>query len=242
MKVFVGIDVGGSHVSVGFLDGNGSFLTQSECDIDNLTVRPPELVDLIVELISKAKLSEWSIFSIGVGCPGQAKDNILVVASNLPNFKNVPLPKMLTDKLKVPVLLLNDADAAVCAEVWGKESQHHYKNCKNLVMITLGTGIGCGLILDGRLHQGSNGLVESGHMIANMQPINNRKCGCGQSGCVEVYASAKNTAIRLQELDDHDNAKKTKNTTAAVVSGAKEVFDRYAMNDFNAVKVVEEVG
>jgi glucokinase len=131
----------------------------------------------------------------------------------------------------VPATLLNDADAAVSAEVWGNKER--YGKYKNVAMITLGTGIGCGLILNGDLYQGSHGMIEAGHMMVT-NSAQSRPCGCGQRGCVEAYSSAKNTVKRLQELELTDGSN-------SIVLDGKDVFARYQMNDYNAVKVVEEV-
>ena len=250
---YVGIDIGGSHISVGFVDSDGNVLSKSETHLDNFSVLPHDLVALITEHISENKPANFRLAAIGVGIPGQSKANVLVAASNLPNFKNVPLAAMISERNNnIPVLLLNDADAAICAEVWGKESRLYYESKSNIALITLGTGIGLGLILNNTLHQGSNGLVEGGHMIVSNK-ASSRKCGCGQIGCVEAYSSAKNTALRLHEMDDSESSstdkKKKKNTAAeeeeavehVVMMGSKEVFERFTMNDFNAVKVVEEV-
>jgi len=128
----------------------------------------------------------------------------LVAASNFPLLRNYPIASKLSSlfedylQRKISVQLLNDADAAIAAEVWG--SGNKYKEYKNIAMVTLGTGIGLGLVLNGQLYQGSNGLVEGGHMIVTDRPAS-RRCQCGQIGCVEAYASASNTALRLKELD-----------------------------------------
>ncbi len=242
MEVFVGIDIGGSHVSVGVIDKHGTILIKSETEIDNFSIQPLDLINSLTSIISKNHNSTWKIQSIGIGIPGQSKNGILIAASNLPNFKNVPISAMMSQRHNnVPVALLNDADAAICAEVWGKDSSVYYESKPNIAMITLGTGIGFALILNDSLHQGSNGLIEGGHMIVSDQ-ADCRKCGCGQAGCVEIYSSAKNTALRLQELDEQDRSGSgnSKKSPASPI-GAKEVFERYALNDFNAVKVIEEV-
>ena len=126
---------------------------------------------------------------------------------NLPNFINVPLVSMIKSKMgtlfvnkDVPVIILNDADAAISAEVWGRYGRSTYADVKNIAMITIGTGVGVGLVINGSLYQGSNGLVEGGHMIVNVTD-KNKKCGCGQSGCVEIWSSAKSTVLRMEEAD-----------------------------------------
>lgn len=183
---------------------------------------------------------------MGVGCPGQCKNGILVAASNLPGWKNVPLCNMILDQLlimeknenfikdnrHIPVILLNDADAAISAELWG-ESRELYASHDNAAMITLGTGIGVGLVLNGKLYQGSNGLIEGGHMIVCGgvdDNISRRKCGCGQIGCVEAYSSASSCAKIYKELSNNNNN-----------LGSKDVFDLASNGDKIAEKVINEV-
>ena len=93
---------------------------------------------------------------------------------------------------------MNDADASISAEIWGHESE--YKDVENEAIIIIGTGIGVSLFLNRSLYTGSHGLIEAGHSIVSTSH-DARLCGCGQRGCVEVYASAKNTAIRMIEVD-----------------------------------------
>jgi glucokinase len=238
MEVFVGIDIGGSHVSVGYIDSTGQLLgSTADMAIDRLTLHPQQLVEMIKSLIEKSKDKDWVICSIGIGCPGWAKNGVIVRASNLPLFQNFNFATALNEIYTgIPVLLLNDADAAVSAEVWGKDSKGRYKDFTNIAMITLGTGVGCGLILNQQLHLGSNGLIEAGHMIVATGP-DSRKCPCGQTGCVEAYASAYTTAKRLSEAD----AAAGVSVSQVGVDGGKEVLARYARGDAAAVKVLEEV-
>jgi len=95
------------------------------------------------------------ISSIGVGCPGQCKDGVLVAASNFPTLKNIPFSAMLSKRFGgVPVVLLNDADAAMAAELWRPGG---FTDVQNAAMVTLGTGIGISLVLNGEIFQGSHG-------------------------------------------------------------------------------------
>lgn len=240
MEVFVGIDIGGSHVCVGYVDSTGQLIGgASDVKIDSLTLEPEQLVSIIKKSIDETKEKDWTICSIGIGCPGQSKNGILVAASNLPKFSNFNLVAVLSEiYTAIPILLLNDADAAISAEVWSKDHKDRYKDYANIALITLGTGIGCGLILNQQLYQGSNGLVEAGHMIVATAE-GSRKCPCGQVGCAEAYASAYTTAKRLAEADIAEN------TGVAPVDlnldGGREVLARYSRGDATAVRVLEEV-
>jgi glucokinase len=245
--VFIGVDVGGSHVSVGLVTTDGELLFTEEQPINALSLEATELISLIVELIShvmdeftskisqSATLSESfgsnfsklipdilinNIFSsksvriggIGIGCPGQSRDGVLIAASNFPKFKNAPLVNMIHGYRflsEIPCILVNDADAAISAEVWAASSKQKYAHAENIAMITLGTGIGVGLVLNNRLYQGSFGCVEGGHMIIDSSS-EATLCGCGQRGCVEVYASAGNISRVYQSyLAQAANASET---------------------------------
>lgn len=108
---------------------------------------------------------------------GHCKDGVIVATANLPLFKNVPICQLVSTALNnIPVVLVNDADAALCAEMASNSALTHVRNA---ALVAVGTGIGVGLMLDGKLHQGHNGLIEAGHMIidkSNDAPL----CGCGQ--------------------------------------------------------------
>ena len=193
---------------------------------------------------------------VGIGCPGQSKNGVLVGTANFPLCWNVPLAALVSEQLEdIPVVLLNDADAAVAAEVWGNVSRDQYHGLKNIAVVTLGTGVGLGLVLNGVLYQGSNGLIEGGHMIiqtvdggsgtsSSDNAFKCRPCGCGQAACVETYASARSVAVRYAEASQRaagDGAAASA-SVPLVVADAKAVFDRAAKGDLVAEGVIDEVG
>lgn len=248
MKVVIGVDIGGSHCEVGAIDGTGAVLESISLPWDSTELTPAKAIaqitngvqSLLVILNKTYPNDKPIIIAAGMGCPGQSVDGVLVGASNFPRFPpNTPLAAMLSASLGVPTTLLNDADAAICAEVWGNPASYP---SPHVAMVTLGTGIGFALILNNALHRGAFGMIEGGHMIVctatgstgSAQGTQQaRACGCGQTGCVEAYSSATNTAKRLEEYEKQDGH--------TVQLTGKDVFARYAMNDYNAVKVVEEV-
>ena len=202
-------------------------------------------MDLIEDAIRKLLVHPGNIAAvraIGIGCPGQCKEGVIVAASNF-TYRNVPITKLVTEKFGPPCILLNDADAAMAAEIWNPQLYVDDvglidKNF-NAVMITVGTGIGVSLMLRGEIYEGSNGVIEAGHMILNKQ---GRKCGCGQTGCAEAYASANNTAIRMQEAigtslkeNQYTDIDETGNEF-----GAEMVFRKAASGNPTAVKVLDE--
>jgi glucokinase len=182
-EIIAGVDIGGSHIGIGLYNHqNHEELSLSEKSIQP-SISPEEVVELVVSTIKNAQREiqyKTSLISIGIGFPGQSKNGILVAASNFPTWKMVPLAEMISERLDhIPATLMNDADAAIAAEVWGTDK---YTNVRNASMISksrsltlphntslpctaLGTGVGFGLILDGRLYSGANGLIEGGHMV-----------------------------------------------------------------------------
>lgn len=235
IEVIVGIDIGGSHTGIGYFE----FTSHQNLLIIEEPLNNSEessiIINSIIQRINSDLLNnKWKVRSIGIGCPGYCKNGVLIVASNLPTFSKVPIAKLFQDTFQVPSILLNDADAAISSEVFGNLQQ--YRDLNNIAMITIGTGLGLGLILNKRLYQGSHGLIEGGHMIISSSLNSNRTCGCGQLGCIEVIASAHNTAKRYLTMDNcsiKDNQK--------INFGTKELFQlAFEQNDFSALKVIEE--
>jgi len=238
-KVLVGVDIGGSHVSIGMLsESNLAMLDFREQHLDS-NLEPDDIVSQISALIIKGMKTQWSIVSIGIGCPGQSKNGILVAASNFPKVKNFNFTEALRRQLgllpSVKMMLLNDADAAISAEIWSSSTKEHYVGVQNAAMVTLGTGVGLGLVISNRLFQGSNGLIEGGHMILGGNQ-NGRPCGCGQVDCVEVYSSATNTAKRFVEAAEAEG--KTLSNPDKI--GAKEVFEFAACGDEVAIRILDK--
>ena len=140
INVFVGIDIGGSHIGLSLFDDNNKILATYEEPL-NPAISPETLVQRFDELISELQRqikTKTVICSAGIGTPGQCKDGVLIAASNFPAWgRNIPLAAMLSSKLKsIPVALLNDADAAIAAEVWGTDN---YSNIRHAAMISTGS-------------------------------------------------------------------------------------------------------
>lgn len=189
----IGVDLGGTYIKAGVVDASGRLLTQSRvrketeveqgCDavIGNITASAEEALE-------KSAISWDGVCGVGVGSPGvfdPATDQ-LVLAPNLRCLEGRPLPALIEAKLgrEVPVILENDANCAAYGEKWVGAG----RAVKNLVLFTLGTGIGGGIVLDGKLWRGSRGsAAELGHQTI---VVNGRPCGCGNRGCLEAYASA----------------------------------------------------
>jgi glucokinase len=215
----IGIDLGGTNIKGGICDEHGTLLmrhsieTQAERGTEHVIGRMAALVD---ELIRKANLSKNQIAGVGVGAPGPMSHakGIIYSAPNLPGFVHVPLRDRFAALTGLRVVLENDANAAA----FGEFTVGAGKDVQTLVMLTLGTGIGGGVVLDGKLWRGSfDNAGEVGHTV--IVP-GGRACPCGQHGCLERYASANAVAERLAEAVQ---AGENSSLKSKVVSG--EDFD-----------------
>ena len=193
----VGIDIGGTNTVFGIVDANGNVLASNSIK----TQAYPELEDYIealgnglLELISKNGGAE-RINGIGVGAPNaNYYTGNIEHAANLPWKGIVPFAKMLSDKVGLPVSLTNDANAAAIGEMkYGAA-----RGMRDFIMITLGTGVGSGVVANGQLIYGHDGNAgELGHVIVRRD---GRPCGCGNKGCLETYTSATGVARTVKEF------------------------------------------
>jgi glucokinase len=187
---FLGIDLGGTNVKSGVVDNLGRPL--SSVSVSTEAERGPEVgVDNLVaagqQAVAASGLDWGQITSVGLGSPGTMDLylGLLLEPPNLPGWDNFPIRERLADRLKKPVAFQNDGNAAAYAEYWAGAG----RNTHSLVMFTLGTGIGGGIVIDGKIIEGrhSHG-AECGHIIIEME--NGRQCSCGAFGHLEGYASA----------------------------------------------------
>lgn len=194
----VGIDIGGTNSVFGIVDArgtvisSGSIKTQKYLDINEYV---EDLYTGLSKLIDEVGGAE-KIKGIGVGAPnGNYYTGNIEFAPNLPWKGVIPLAKMLTQKFGIPVNLTNDANAAAIGEM----TYGVARGMKDFIMITLGTGVGSGIVINGQLVYGHDGFAgELGHVI--VRRTNGRICGCGRSGCLETYASATGVARTAREF------------------------------------------
>ncbi len=186
-SIVLAFDLGGTHLRAGLVDRSGTILSQLKRE----TPHGDDPFEVVTALTDAAEALEMkNVSSAAVMVPGTVnKDRTTVVqAPNLDSLDNFGLKKSLEERLKIPVLLENDANAAAVGEMWMGAA----RGARNVICITLGTGVGGGIILDGQLWRGTDGSAgEIGH--ATVDPFNGPRCRCGNNGCVEMYASA--TAI-----------------------------------------------
>ena len=185
--MYIGIDLGGTNIAVGLVDDSGKVIIKDSTP--TLASREAEEIvkDMITvseKIVKKAGYSMSDIKGIGIGCPS-AVDNAtgeVVYTANIESFRNIPLAEMIRKYYDIPVTLENDANAAAYGEY-----MVNGEDASVFVAVTLGTGIGGGIIIDKKIFRGSNGAgTEIGHV-----PLvhNGIKCNCGRKGCWEIYAS-----------------------------------------------------
>lgn len=193
----IGIDIGGTNTDIGLVNDKGIIIARSNLNTSQY-FDAQLFVNNIVKVLRKLMLENnvKMIIGIGIGAPcSNFYEGTIEGAKNL-NFKGkTPLKQMIEAQMNVPVVVTNDANAAVYGEmIFGGA-----KGMKNVIMITLGTGIGSGIIIDGKLVYGSDGFAgELGHTI--LVPFSNRKCSCGNSGCLEMYASIRGIVQTCTEI------------------------------------------
>jgi len=234
----VGIDVGGQTTKIGVVDSMGTVLAQTVIRTDTYTDITPYIAELAeaVNKVIKDADKEGKIRGIGVGAPnGNYYKGTIENAVNLVwgGTQTIEFAKLLSEAMGgLPVALTNDANAAAVGEM----TYGAAKGMKNFIMITLGTGVGSGIVINGEVLYGHDGFAgELGHTCAVRN--NGRTCNCGKTGCLETYASATGvarTAREWLELSDEPSVLRNLDSIASkdVYDAAKE-GDKLALNIFD---------
>ncbi|MFH0947548.1 MAG: ROK family protein [Elusimicrobiota bacterium] len=211
----IGVDIGGTKVLIALVDENGVF---------KKSVRFPTAdgnsKEVSEKIITEIKKFGGDISAVGISIAGDVnnKDGVLRYSPNLPKWTNVPLKKYFEKKLNIPTVVENDANCAAYGSfVIDGEEKH-----KNFITVTLGTGIGGGIIIDGKLYRGSTGTAgEIGHITINPD---GPKCNCGNCGCLEAYIGTKGI------IDMATNSGlKNKNITVKIIAQMARKGDNRAL-------------
>ena len=237
----VGIDVGGQTSKLGVVDASGAVLAQTVIRTDTYSEIEPyiaELADAVKKVINEAGV-EGKVKGIGVGAPnGNYYTGTIENAVNLTwgGTNVVPFAKLLSEAMGgLPVSLTNDANAAAVGEM----TYGAARGMKNFIMITLGTGVGSGIVINGEVVYGHDGFAgELGHVTAVRN--NGRTCNCGKTGCLETYASATGvarTAREWLELSDEPSVLRNLDSIAS-----KDVYEAAKAGDKLALKIFEFTG
>ena len=236
MRFGFGIDVGGTTVKLAYFDESGKMLDKWEIptNTDNNGIRVlPDIADSIKDYLQRNSIRKEHIIGIGIGVPGPvSEDGIVNKCVNL-GWDVKDLHGELSALTGFPVKGGNDANVAALGECWKGSGN----GCKNMVMATLGTGIGGGVVLGGKIIAGVHGAGgEIGHMILN--PEETEPCGCGNYGCAEQYCSA-NGSVRLAKryLAAHDNATPLRDLRDL---RCKDLFDAGDHGDTTALAILEQ--
>lgn len=204
--LFVGIDLGGTNIKAGLVDEAGRVLgavsvpTQAE---DGAEAGIRRMCDAARAAVSQSGNDWQAVTGVGIGSPGtmDIPGGIILVPHNLPGWRDVPVRARIRAELERPTVLQNDANAAAYGEYWVGAG----RDAHSMVLFTLGTGIGCGIIVGDTIIEGehSHG-AEGGHVVLQME--GGRRCGCGKYGCLEAYASATALIKRTQETLSSESA------------------------------------
>lgn len=184
---YIGIDIGGTNLKAGLVDERYQLaaVKKQPLDFRSMEQLGRTLAEMAISLVEEAGVSRDQVASVGMGFPGPVdnKRGIVIKTVNIP-IRFMPVAEMFHQYWEAPVYLGNDADCAALGEFYHYED----KNIESLILVTLGTGIGTGIILNGRIHSGVNGCAgEGGHIVI---VHNGEQCTCGRRGCWERYASA----------------------------------------------------
>jgi len=219
----IGVDLGGTGIQAGVVDSSGQIVARAAAVTrQGAAAVIADIISICKELVAQVSAVE----AIGIGCPGPVHppSGTVVRMPNIEGFENIALASIVSDELKLPVFISNDANSAALAE-------HKFgaaRGSKNSVTITLGTGVGGGIIINDEVYAGTFfGAGELGHLIIRM---GGELCGCGQLGCLEAYASASSLIREASEIATADWGGIT----------AKTVFERADAGNEQAKKIVDD--
>ena len=245
MKYVVGVDLGGTKFAAGAMDADGthefafqSQLTRAELSADHVVERIAKLVETVIaQTCAETGATRADFLGIGIGAPGPLRraDGVVVVAPNL-GWHDYPLAEQLSAATRLTVILDNDANCATLGEWWIGAA----RGANNVVGLTIGTGIGGGLIFGGRLYHGSSDVAgEIGHTTIETA---GRRCKCGNYGCLEAYASGPAIAERAREALEADGESLLHTITGGDLAAitAQHVYEAAQRGDDVAKEVVRD--
>lgn len=232
-----GVDVGGTSVKLGFFDTEGTLLDKWEIPtrtVDEGSHILPDVAESIQKKIAEKQVSPEEIAGVGIGAPGPIDSKGVVYKAVNLGWNIFSIKDKLEEYLDFPVMAGNDANVAALGEMWKGGGL----GSSNLIMVTLGTGVGGGIIVDGKILTGFTGAGgEIGHI--HVEDTETEVCGCGNRGCLEQYASATGIARlanRMLEKSDKDSILRGGRISA------RTVFDAVKAKDSFAMEVAEEFG
>ncbi|MBQ3102836.1 MAG: ROK family protein [Oscillospiraceae bacterium] len=233
----IGVDLGGMSIKAGVLDPDQKILVKDTCPTDIAGGPQKVLSDmaaLVERVITAAGISKEECIGIGVGCPGSvdAQSGIFLYACNL-GWEDVPLAQTLSELTGLPTRVSNDANCAVLGEVVAGAARGY----EDVLLLTLGTGVGGGLVWGGKIFEGGKGGMELGHVMLRAGGL---PCSCGRNGCLEVYTSA--TALMREAKNACETHPESMMNQMMQQKGAMDgiiPFEAMRAGDETACKVIE---
>ncbi len=227
MNYSIGVDIGGTKVAIAIVNQNGEIM-QGKVIPTDLTISAEKMItgicDEIKQLIAQSTVLEKEMIGIGIGAPGplDSKNGMITCPPNLQTWRDIPIQQLVQQSFSIPVTLENDANAAALAEKWIGAG----KGNDDFTYITVSTGVGSGIVADGKLLRGRKGNAgDIGHTVVDPSF---GQCACGQYGCLESIVSGTAIAKRGSEIMNEDLT-------------SKEIFDLYAAWDSKIVDYIESV-
>lgn len=233
-----GVDVGGTTIKMGFFDKNGELLEKWEIETRKENGGAAILDDVAEQIqrkLTERGVSKSEVAGVGLGVPGPVKSDGTVVRCINLGWDVFNVEQALSEKTGLKVRAGNDANVAALGEMWKGGGRGH----RNLLLVTLGTGVGGGIIIEGRMLSGSNGAGgEIGHVVVKEDET--EVCGCGKKGCLEQYASA--TGIVRVTKKALKSCEKETSLRGKDPLTAKDIFDEAKKGDAFAKEQVEQMG
>lgn len=220
MALYLGIDVGGTSIKGLLMNEKSEVLSEGSVPTKSGELLDSSIEELIEQLILAAGAYLSDVKSVGIGCPGiiDSTTGTVIFAGNL-GISNYPLGKLVREKIGIDVKVGNDANVAALGEAKFGAA----KGYSSSVLVTLGTGIGGGIILDGKIFEGNKGAgAEIGHMVIDR---GGEKCTCGRRGCFEVYCSARALTKKVKAAMEDDTASDMWKTYTYETADARTAFE-----------------
>jgi glucokinase len=238
-KTMIGIDIGGTNTAIGIVDQGGEILGSTGLATRDYA-RPEEFVAAIAQACQRLRAdlpAGVPVHAIGIGAPnGNFYEGVIEEAPNLRWKGRIPLAAMMSEQFGLPCVLTNDANAAAIGEL-------HYGNAKgmrNFVVVTIGTGLGAGIVINGELLYGHTGFAgELGHTTAVR---GGRPCTCGKIGCLETYVSARGLRQTIQDLLERSSAPSVLRRLSRQQFNAKAIFEAAEQGDAIALEGFDITG
>lgn len=235
-KYSLGIDIGGTTVKLGLFDLDGKLLYKWEIEtrkIENGRYILSDIAKSIDEILEDKKINKDEVIGVGVGVPGPVKENKIVLGCVNLGWPVFNVSAELEKLLNLPVKVANDANIAALGEMYKGGG----KGYENMIMVTLGTGVGGGVIIDGKVIAGFSGAGgEIGHI--NVNPHEKISCNCGRKGCLEQYASATGITRLAKEILAKESCDSKLRNIEEIT--AKDIFDLAKENDKLCIKIIDK--